>query len=448
MSVAEHPVSTETKLKKIMELSKSAPDVKFKNLIHLVNKESLISCFHELDGKKAVGADGVDKDTYGRDLEKNVEDLTQRMRKMAYRPGPVRTVLIPKEGKPGATRPLGIGNLEDKLVQSMFRKILESVYEPKFLDCSFGFRPGKGCHDAIKELQNYLMRNSVKAVIDVDLKNFFGTINHKKLIEIVGETISDEVFLRYIVRMFKGGVLTDGELTISDEGVPQGSPCSPVLANVMAHHVIDCWFKNVVRPHSYGRVSLVRYADDLVICVNDVRDGARILKALGQRLNKFDLQLNEEKTRIVRFSKIEAELGIEQETFDFLGFTFYIGKSRKGRAIPKLSTSGKRTRSKLAKVKEWCVKVTNRYQLTDIWRTFCAKIRGHINYYAVSHNIDKVIRFVRRATMILFKWLNRRSQKKSISREAFEKFMQANPLPTVTVKVPLFTPYNKVNAIS
>ena len=216
----------------------------------------------------------------------------------------------------------------------------------------------------------------------------------------------------------------------------------------MAHHVIDCWFENVVKPHSYGRVSLVRYADDLVICVNDVRDGERILKALGLRLNKFDLQLNEDKTKIVRFSKSEAQKGIEQETFDFLGFTFYIGKSRKGRAIPKLSTSAKRARSKLAKVRDWCVKVTNRYRLTDIWRTFCAKIRGHINYYAVSFNIDKVIRFVRRATMILFKWLNRRSQKKSISREAFEKFMQANPLPTVTVKVPLFTPYNKVNAIS
>ena len=160
-------------------------------------------------------------------------------------------------------------------------------------------------------------------------------------------------------------------------------------------------------------------------------------------MNKFDLQLNEEKTKIVRFSKREAQKGIEQETFDFLGFTFYIGKSRRGWAIPKLSTSGKRVRSKLAKVREWCVKVTNRYRLKDIWKIFCAKIRGHINYYAVSFNIDKVIRFVRRATMILFKWLNRRSQKKSISREAFETFMQANPLLTVTVKFPLFTPYNK-----
>jgi RNA-directed DNA polymerase len=214
---------TSTKLNRITWLSERDFKKEFHCLMHLFNEESLTGCFHELDAKKAVGIDGINKAMYGKDLIKHIKDLTNKMKNMAYRPSPVKEVLIPKEGKPGATRPLGISILEDKIVQSMMQKVLESIYEPLFLECSFGFRPGKSCHDAIKALTNHLFKNDTQTVIDIDLKNFFGTIDHELLKQILETKIKDTRFIRYISRMFKAGVLAEGELIISEEGVPQGS---------------------------------------------------------------------------------------------------------------------------------------------------------------------------------------------------------------------------------
>ena len=213
-----------------------------------------------------MGIDGVDKATYGRDLERNLQGLLKRMKDMAYRPGPVREVRIPKEGKPGATRPLGISNLEDKIVQRMVQQVLESIYEPLFLECSYGFRPGRSCHDAIQALLPHLYKNPIQTIIDIDLKNFFGTIDHQLLEDLLNEKIKDTKFMRYINRMFKAGVLADGEMRISEEGVAQGSICSPILANIFAHYAIDMWIKEMVQPHCKGSVRLFRYADDTVIC--------------------------------------------------------------------------------------------------------------------------------------------------------------------------------------
>lgn len=217
-------LDTDTKLKRIAWLSASDPRKRFDSLMHLFNVESLAACFHELDGTKAVGIDGITKAQYGEHLEENLHDLVERMKRMAYRPLPVRQVLIPKDGQPGAAmRPLGISVLEDKLVQKMMQKVLESVYEPLFLDCSYGFRPGRGCHDAIKALYQHLYHHEVEVVIDVDLANFFGAIDHGLLIELLQEKIGDERLIRYLNRMFKAGVLAEGELVINDEGLPQGS---------------------------------------------------------------------------------------------------------------------------------------------------------------------------------------------------------------------------------
>src|SRR3990167_8273537 len=188
------------------------------------------------------------------------------MKRMAYRPGPVRQVQIPKEGKPGATRPLGISNLEDKIIQKMTQKVLEAIYEPIFLNCSHGFRPKRGCHTAIKELMDHLYENEIQTVIDIDLKNFFGTIDHKKLEDLLKERIQDFTFMRYISRMFKAGVLANGEMSVSEEGVPQGSVCSPILSNIYAHYALDVWIEEMAKPSSKGKVALIRYADDAVIC--------------------------------------------------------------------------------------------------------------------------------------------------------------------------------------
>lgn len=406
--------------------------------MHLFNEDSLRECFNELDGKKAVGTDGIDKEKYRENLDENLRNLVARMKRMAYRPGPVRQVLIPKAGSKTEKRPLGICNFEDKIVQKMMQKVLESIYDPQFLKCSYGFRRGMGCHDAIKDLRDHLFRNEVQTVIDIDLSNFFGSICHKEAVEILRLRIKDEILIRYIVRMFKSGVLANGELTVSDEGVMQGSPCSPTIANIFAHYVIDEWFEEVVESHCKGRVNLFRYADDAVICCQYEEDAARIKRALSNRLARYKLKLNEEKTSCVSFSRREYQRGKGQGVFHFLGFTFFWGRTRKGKPIPKVETHGKRMRSKLKNVNEWARDIRNKYRLSHIWKLFCSKLEGHIRYFGVSFNIERVETFVHKALCTLLKWLNRRSQRRSFGWEKFELFMKEHPLPKVIVHHSLF----------
>jgi RNA-directed DNA polymerase len=429
--------TTATKLVRIAKLSASDPLKRFDSLMHLFNEESLAACFHALDGKKAVGVDGVRKAEYGEHLESNLEELISRMKRMGYRPGPVRQVLIPKGDKAGATRPLGISNFEDKLVQGVTRQVLESIYEPLFLPGSYGFRPGRSCHDAIRDLLDHLYRNSVQTVIDVDLAKFFDTIDHELLLGMLREKVNDPKFLRYLQRMFKSGVLAAGGLTIGDEGVPQGSLCSPVLANIYAHYVIDCWLEEVVKVHCAGKIAWFRYADDLVICCEFERDALRVRKALSSRLSRYKLSLNEQKTRLVDFARPRSGQP-RPGVFDFLGFTFYWGRSRNGAPTPKVKTNGKRMRAKLKSVNVWGRTIRSRYPLKHIWSVFCAKLRGHIQYYGVSFNTRAVQTFLMKATRILFKWLNRRSQRRSFNWEQFALFIKAHPLPRATVCHPLF----------
>jgi RNA-directed DNA polymerase len=438
MGTTETLEVTKTKLNRITWLSKQDSKKKFECLMHLFNYESLVDCFQQLDKNKAVGIDGIDKATYAKNLEENIKELIRKMKDMAYQPGPVREVLIPKEGKPGATRPLGISNLEDKIIQRMMQQVLESIYEPIFLECSYGFRPGRNCHDAIKAVLNHLYNNEIQTIIDIDLKNFFGTIDHKLLEDILKEKIKDTKFMRYINRMFKSGILTEGELRISEEGVPQGSICSPILANIFAHYAIDKWIEEMVKPNCKGNVTLFRYADDAVICCQHASDALRIRDTLGKRLEKFKLQLNEEKTKLVPFDKRLARQGVQQGSFDFLGFTFYWGKSQAGRIIPKLKTRAKTMKTKLNRVTEWFKQIRNKMSLKEIWNIFKAKLRGHIQYYGVSHNIAQVNKFVQKALKIGFKWLNRRSQRKSFNWEKFNLFIKLNPLPTVKIVHRLF----------
>jgi group II intron reverse transcriptase/maturase len=382
--------------------------------------------------------DGVSKADYAEHLEANLQDLVGRMKRMTYRPLPVRQALIPKEGQPGAKRPLGIRVLEDKIVQKMMQKVLESIYEPLFLDCSYGFRPGRGCHEAIQALYGHLFRYDVQVVIDVDLANYFGAIDHRLLVDRLSEKIGDERLMRYLIRLFKAGIRAEGELTVSDEGLPQGSIGSPVLANVFAHYVIDTWFEDTVKRHCKGRVALFRYADDAIICCQYGQDATRIKVALGERLTKYHLHLNEEKTRLVPFAKEAQRRGDQQGAFDLLGFTFYWGRSRRGAVIPKLRTSGKRVRSKLKRVDEWARRVRKVLPLQQIWAVFRAKLRGHIPYYAVSFNGKAVNEFIYQATRNLFRHLNRRSQRKSFTWEQFDHFRKAHPLPPVKIYHRLF----------
>jgi len=438
MRASESQVYTDTALAEIAWLSANNPHQVFHSLMHQINVGSLSRCFDRLDGKKAVGIDRVNKTMYGENLTANLEDLIARMKRMAYRPGPVREVQIPKEGRRGATRTLGISNFEDKLVQKRMQDILESIYDPLFFDFSYGFRPNRSCHDAVKDLGEHLFKEEVEVVIDVDLANFFGKIDHEIVKDMLGMKIKDSKFMRYITRMFKSGVLADGELSMSDEGVVQGSCCSPVISNIVAHYVIDSWLEETVKPLMKGKVKPFRYADDLVICCRYAEDAKRIRKVLGKRLAKYKLELNEEKTSMVNFSKSSRRRGIKQGTFEFLGFRFYLGKSLKGAVIPKLKTSGSRFRSKLKKLTSWAKQIRNKAPLGEIWKIFCAKLRGHVQYYGVSFNFKMVTKFLYEAKRIIFKWLNRRSQRKSFNWNKFSFFVNRHPLPKAKIVHRLF----------
>jgi RNA-directed DNA polymerase len=438
MGPSESCPITETKLRRIAWLSAREPKKVFHQLMHHFNEASLADCFHELDGCKAVGADGVTKAEYGERLDENIQDLTARMKRMAYRPGPVREVLIPKPEKPDATRPLGVSNLEDKIVQKMMQKVLEGIYEPIMLPCSYGFRRGKSCHDAVKALRQHLFDHEVEAVIDVDISNFFGTIDRHMLDKMLRQKIGDQRLIRYIHRMCLAGILRDDELEVDDEGVIQGSMCSPVLANIYAHYVIDVWFEDVVKKHCKGRVELFRYADDAVICCRHQSDAERIKRALVNRLAKYNLHLNEDKTRCVPFSKRQPSRERKQNTFDFLGFNFYWGRSIRGAVIPKVKTSPKRLCSKLKALTQWIKAVKDRMKLKAAWELFCAKLRGHYQYYGVSFNFAGINQFLHEAKRILFKWLNRRSQRRSFSWEKFQLFIARHPPPPVKIHHRLF----------
>jgi RNA-directed DNA polymerase len=387
----------ETKFTIISKLSASNPEMVFNQLMHHFNKENLLSWYRSLKGRAAVGIDGMTKEKYGENLEENLEILLEKLKSMSYVPGPARQTLIPKEGSGGGTRPLGIGNFEDKIVQKGVQKILEAIYEPLFWDSSYGFRPKLGCHDAIKALRKHLNSHSVRMVIDLDLSNYFGTIDHESLMEQLSKKIQDKRLLRYIRRMFKAGILSDGELTVSDEGVPQGSVCSPILANIYAHYALDEWVNGMVKGHCKGNVEIFRYADDAVICCENAKDAERIRATLPKRLAKYKLKLNEDKTKIIKFNRFEKE---NSRSFDFLGFTFYLGLTKRGIVVPKLKSSGKKLRNKLTKVNLWCKENRSDYPLLELWETFCRKLRGHVQYYGVSFNYKAVQGFIFKSVRI------------------------------------------------
>jgi RNA-directed DNA polymerase len=432
VGITKPEVAMETKLNKIANLSYQDRQMKFGKLMPHFTKENLISCFNELDGNKAVGIDGKTKAAYAENLEENIRELMEKMKALAYRPQPVREVLIPKGN--GKFRTLGISNIEEKIAQLMFSKILEAIYEPMFCDCSYGFRRDKSAHGAIRDAIEFLKFNNVKRVIDVDLENFFGTINHQELMRMLATRIEDKTFLRYISRMLKAGKYTGIKIERSKDGLMQGSILSPVLANIYAHYVIDLWFKKVVPKHIIGKVGIFRFCDDFVICCTDTRDVPKIINTLGKRLGKFSLKLNLEKTKIVKFNRYDFDRNIEQENFDFLGFTFYISKAlRGGFTTIKVKTSKKTLRTKLANVKLWLQ--NNRFAggLRDVWLEFCRKLKGHIAYFGVTSNSQSVAKFLWKSRRLFFKWMNRRSQRRSFNWEKFTIFEKQYPMPSVKI---------------
>lgn len=431
----------ETKLLRIAELAKSHPKMQFTSLAHLLNEENLTKCHHELPSKKATGVKGITKEMYEEQLAENIQDLVQRLKRKAYRPMPVRRSYIPKAGS-NRKRPLGIPEHEDKIVQRAIAKILNAIYEQDFLDSSFGFRPRRNCHDALKILNVYLERKATNYIVDADIKGFFDNVSHDWMMKFVGHRINDPSFLRIIARFLKGGYMEDAKFYKTDSGTPQGGLVSPILANLYLHYVLDLWFEKIVKPRCRGQAYLVRYADDFVCCFQYKEDATKFYQALINRLKNFDLEVAEDKTKIIPFGKnarkeCENEGMRKPQTFDFLGFTHYCSTGRKGQFRVKRKSSKKKMDAKLRQCAEW-LKRNRHVRMVDIVKHLSRSLKGYYNYYCITDNTSSVDTFQDEVKRLLFKWMNRRSQRKSFNWEQFVLFMKKFPLPRPSVKVNIY----------
>lgn len=418
-------------------------DGKVQNLASYINEETLRSAHKQMSRNKAYGVDKVSKDAYESNLDGNLKSLVERMKRDGYKPKPSRRVFIPKDGKNG-TRPLGISSYEDKLVEYAVAQILTQIYEPKFFNASYGFRPNRNCHDAVREVVEMVQYRKTNYIVEADIKGFFDNVDHEWMMKFLEHDIADRKFLGIIRKFMKAGVMDKGKYLDGERGTPQGNGASPVLANIYLHYVVDMWFERTVKRHLEGQCYLIRYCDDFVCCFQNKWEAEKFYRTLQKRFKKFGLELAMDKTKTLefgRFAKENRETRGEgkPETFDFLGFTFYCGMdSKKTFFRCRVKTSRKKFRSKMKAMKEW-IKLHRTMELKDLFKIVNAKLRGHYQYYGVTDNTKDIKRFQIQTAWLLFKWLNRRSQKRSYTLDAFfNGVLRTFPLVEPSIKVSLF----------
>jgi len=430
-----------TKLSSITKRAERSPQEQFTSLAHLLNEEFLKGCFRELKRDKASGIDGVGVEEYEANLEANLKGLVTRMKSWQYRPLPVRRVYIPKAN--GAVRPLGIPAVEDKTVQLGIKKILEAVYEVDFSDVSYGFRPKRGCHQAIDVLDKAIMARPTNFVVDMDIEKFFDTIDHQKLVECLSIRIKDRSLIRLIVRFLKAGIMEEGKVSQTDKGTPQGGNLSPLLANIYLHYALDLWFEKEFKPQLKGYAQLIRYADDFVACFQSKSESELFRQALKTRLEGFGLKIAEDKSRVIEFGRYVWErarkTGERPDTFDFLGLTHYCDKTRNDKFKVGHKTARVKFIQKMKAMNIWLKNIRNRVRLEQWWPVIVAKLTGHYRYYGVSGNYHSLKTFYNQTIKLAFKWINRRSQKKSYNWAQFNRFLQFNPLPKPRIYYQLYT---------
>lgn len=405
----------------------------------LSNPVELLECFENQPGNKACGIDKVSKADYADGVVGRIKALSANLRSLSYQPKPSRRVYIPKGN--GKTRPLGIPCFEDRIVQQQLSKILQAIWEPEFRDCSYGFRPHRNAHQALARLGEIITNENTQWVVEADIKGFFDNVNHDWLMRFLEHRIKDPVFLRTIKRFLKAGVMEDGALTNSDTGTPQGGLVSPVLANVYLHYVLDLWFEKKFAGSCQGRARLVRYADDYVACFTHEREARRFMTEMTERLAKFGLEVEPGKTALLRFGNRAAKEcrqdGVKRPaTFNFLGFTHYVGKSRKGRFVVGRKTQRERIAKKLKDVSRRLAKLRTqggKAMMHYAKRHLC----GHVAYYAVSGNARQIRNYAYLISRLLFKWLNRRSQRRSINWAKFSKVLKGW-MPSLSIRHNLY----------
>ena len=438
-------INTATRLTFITKRSIREPQGKAIALAHLLNEEYLIDCYKELKRGKAPGIDGRTTESYSeQEIQTVIKETVSKMKNKRYRPKPVKRTLIEKLN--GELRPLGISTVGDKTVQLGIKKILEAIYEPIFMNFSYGFRPKRSCHDALKAVHKMTMIKPINWIIDIDIKGFFDNVDHSWLIKCLDQKIGDKNFRSIIIKFLKAGVMEEGKYYKTKKGTPQGGIMSPVLANIYLHYVLDIWFEYKLKKEIKGQngyTEMIRYADDFVIGAQTKTQAIQILERIKERLKKFNLEVSTEKTRIIEFGRYAKENAKNRgkskpETFNFLGFTHYVSKSRKGNFLIKLRTEKKRRKNALKEMNIYLKKTRSRMKIKDIWKVLELKLRGHYNYYGVSSNIHEIQNFYYKTVLLTYKWMNRRSQKRSFNWDSFNKYLNKYPLPKPALVVNMY----------
>lgn len=442
MTIHRHDGETGlTKLERVSKLSANDKDVVFNNIGHIINIRMLKEIYHRLKGCKAIGIDGETKVSYGQNLDKNLSELVIKIRRGTYRPKPARLVEIPKED--GSTRPLAISCLEDKLVQSAVNEILMSIYEPIFLPVSYGFRPGRNCHQALKALSNYTYHHYDGAVIEIDICKCFNTLPHGKVMECLRRKINDRRFLELVYQLMRTPIIDGDQKLISNNiGCPQGSILSPTISNIYLHEVIDEWFEETKRDHLRGKAEMVRYCDDMIFIFQKVDDANRFYRVLPKRLEKYGLMLHAEKSQLIRSGQIAAkEANVRGErlpTYKFLGFTCYWGMSRKGFWRLKYTSRRDRFTTKLKGLKQYLRENLNTSDTAGVLKQIVRVIKGWVNYHGISDNQRRVKSFLEHTKTILFAWFNRKGKKDAMNWKTFVKILAYYKYPTSWKTVAMF----------
>ena len=439
-----------TKLASITLRAKENPKEQFTSVAHLLNEDFLKGCFRELKRDKASGIDGVTVEEYEAGLDENIQDLVVRLKTKRYKPQPVRRSYIPKSD--GTKRGLGIPPVEDKVVQMGIKKILEAIYEADFMDVSYGFRPNKSCHLALNALDKTIMTEYVNCVVDMDIEKFFDTIDRQWLMKCLSIRIKDTSLLRLISRFLKAGIIEEGKFIQTDKGTPQGGVLSPILANIYLHYILDLWFEKKIKKELKGFARLIRYADDFIVCFQSPKEAKVFGEKLKRRLGESGLRIAENKSRIIEFGRYAWQKARQENkktaTFDFLGFTHYCDKTRKGGFKLGRKTSCSKFRQKIKAMNEWLKKIRNLVKLEEWWKGVRVRLLGHYRYYGMSGNMRELRKFFIQTGKLIYKWINRRSQKKSYTYKQFCDFKKFNPLPEPKIYHSIYALYSQRGSIA